>query len=161
MSLYFTACVLALLIALFQVAKQNYADARQKSESPNACYSPLNGISHAGHITWGWDLQRKGIFKSEFNRSKTQEPSQVRGSIRKGRLLKTAQWTRLQKNSPKKIKINLLCLILPNISLDEVGMRTINIFTVKNNNYSHNQTLKVKRNQILIRLNMCKWSMAG
>lgn len=29
---------------------------RQKSESPNACYSPLNGISHAGHITRGWDL---------------------------------------------------------------------------------------------------------
>ena len=51
--LSFTVCVLVLLMALFQVAKQNYANARQKSESPNACYSPLNGISHAGHITRG------------------------------------------------------------------------------------------------------------
>lgn len=40
-------------MALFQVAKQNYANARQKSESPNACYSPFNGINHAGHITGG------------------------------------------------------------------------------------------------------------
>lgn len=69
------------LMALFQVAKQNYAKARQKSESPNACYSTFNGISHAGHITGevgrerrgGWDLGRKGIFKSEFSRYKTQE----------------------------------------------------------------------------------------
>lgn len=65
LSLSFTVCVSGLLMALFQVAKQNYANARQKSESPNACYSPLNGISHAGHITRGWDLQSKGIFKSE------------------------------------------------------------------------------------------------
>lgn len=55
-SLPFTVRVSVLLMALFQVAKQNYANGRQKSESPNACYSPLNGISHAGHITRGWDL---------------------------------------------------------------------------------------------------------
>jgi len=48
--------VRVLLMALFQVAKHNYANEKHKSESPNACYSPLRGIRHAGHITRGWDL---------------------------------------------------------------------------------------------------------
>lgn len=56
-------------MAPFQVAKQNYANRRKKTESSNARYSPLKGIIHAGHITWGWDLQRIGIFKSEFSHS--------------------------------------------------------------------------------------------
>lgn len=32
LSLHFTVCALPLLMALFQVAKQNYANVRQKSE---------------------------------------------------------------------------------------------------------------------------------
>lgn len=56
MFLSFTVCVLVQLMALFQAAKQNYANRRQNIESPDARCSPLNGISEAGHITWGWDL---------------------------------------------------------------------------------------------------------
>lgn len=85
-------------MALFQVAKQNYANARQKSESPNACYSPFNGISHAGHITgevegeWGGRGERgegagtsgeKAYLKVNSAATKHKEPS--RGSPREHR----------------------------------------------------------------------------
>lgn len=62
--------------------------------SPNACYSPLNGISHAGHITGVgvgcWDLGRKGIFKSEFSCYKTQgaKPRDSKGASHGKGLLK-------------------------------------------------------------------------
>lgn len=98
-------------MAIFQVAKQNYANARQKSESPNACYSPLNGISHAGHITRGWDLQRKGIFKSEFNHSKhtCQVMSEGASEMR--------DYSKLQNEDSNKK--NQLFLTVQNISLDD------------------------------------------
>lgn len=68
-------------MALFQVAKQNYANTRQKSESPNACYSPLNGISHAGHITRGAGTSgEKACLKANPAAAKHKEPS--RGSPR-------------------------------------------------------------------------------
>lgn len=73
-------------MALFQVAKQNYANTRRKSESPNACFSPLNGISHAGHIT-GWGRGgasgEKTYLKVNSAATKHKEPS--RGSPREHR----------------------------------------------------------------------------